>query len=57
MLTKVEAPQNYKRLINKEKEKKDVIQIIDDEGFLREVSFDDLTSHPTTIAGYGITDA
>lgn len=50
-------PQSYKRLINKEKERKDVIQIIDDEGFLREVSFDDLTSHPTTLAGYGITDA
>lgn len=50
-------PQGYKRLINKEKERKDVIQIIDDEGFLREVSFDDLVSHPTTLAGYGITDA
>ena len=50
-------PQGYKRLINKEKERKDVIQIIDDEGFLREVSFDDLTSHPNTLAGYGITDA
>lgn len=57
MLTKVELPQGYKRLINKEKEKKDVLQIIDEEGYLREVSFDDLTSHPTTLAGYGITDA
>lgn len=57
MLTKVELPQGYKRLINKEKERKDVIQIIDDEGFLREISFDELTSHPTTISGYGITDA
>lgn len=50
-------PKGYKRLINKERERKDVIQIIDDEGFLREISFDDLTSHPVTLAGYGITDA
>lgn len=57
MLTKVEAPRNYKRLINKQKETKDVLQIVDENGYLREVSFDDLTSHPTTIVGYGITDA
>jgi len=27
------------------------------EGYLKSVAFSDLTSHPTTIAGYGITDA
>ena len=57
MLTKVQNPKHYAVPYNKEVAKKDVISIIDDEGFLREVSFSDLTDHPTTISGYGITDA
>ena len=30
---------------------------VDQQGFLTSVAFGDLTSHPTTLSGYGITDA
>lgn len=34
-----------------------VSDLDNDTGFITGLSFDDLTSHPTTLAGYGITDA
>ena len=57
MLTKLLNPKTYVPPLNVQQAKKKVLEIVDEDGYLKEVSFSDIQNLPTTLSGYGITDA
>lgn len=51
------VPKELVPLLRSRITRKEVEDMLEEAGYITSISFDDLTSHPTSLAGYGITDA